>query len=200
MNDEVRLYEGLVRATANVILTIAPTVELSREDIEQRLRIKVWRALDTWSPAWNRPVDKYVVNCVFNEKKDILDLKRRGEIALDSILLAPGEGGDHSKPSQYEQERLAVSAEQVFASVEEDDLQLPSTLTSLELRVVLLLYVQRYQTEIAIELGLSKGEMERTMRSIRAKLADWRPSAAERESVLPTPLRPLEQQQVPRAA
>jgi hypothetical protein len=83
LNTDVRRYEGLVRATAN---RIAPFVEMPLEDIEQRLRIKVWRALVTFDSAIGRPEDQYVLSCVFNEKKDILALRRRGELPLDAML------------------------------------------------------------------------------------------------------------------
>lgn len=187
-NEDVRKYEGLVRATAS---RIAPFVELPVEDIEQRLRIKVWRALATYNPKWGRAEDQYVLGCVFNEKKDILDLKRRGEIGLDSLLRPVDRtlsGDSAGRMDGFEEKHLAIAADSIYGHIEEDDFRLPSTLTGLEQRVVVLLYVQRYQTEIAIELGLSKGEMERTMRSIREKLADWRPSEAERGTAVPLPL------------
>jgi hypothetical protein len=40
---------------------------------------------------------------------------------------------------------------------------------------VLLLYRDYKQSESARHLGLEKHKMERAMRSIRQKLADWRP-------------------------
>jgi RNA polymerase sigma factor (sigma-70 family) len=195
LNTDVRRYEGLVRATAN---RIAPFVEMSVEDVEQRLRIKVWRALSTFNPSHGRAEDQYVLSCVFNEKKDILALRRRGEGSLDALITP--EDRKRNRGDAFEEQYLSVAADQVYASVEEDDLCLPSTLTRDELQVVIRLYAQRYQTEIALELGLSKGEMEKAMRSIRQKLADWRPSEAERGGVLPTPLPPREPHQVPRAA
>jgi RNA polymerase sigma factor (sigma-70 family) len=195
LNTDVRRYEGLVRATAN---RIAPFVEMPVEDIEQRLRIKVWRALVTFNPRVGRAEDQYVVSCVFNEKKDILSLRRRGELPLDAMLTP--EDRKHNRGDAFEEQYLSVAAEQVYASIEEDDLRLPSTLTHLELQVITLLYAQRYQTEIALELGLSKGEMEKSMRSIRVKLADWRPSASERGAALPTPLPPREQHPARHAA
>jgi DNA-directed RNA polymerase specialized sigma24 family protein len=195
LNTDVRRYEGLVRATAN---RIAPFVEMPLEDIEQRLRIKVWRALVTFDSAIGRPEDQYVLSCVFNEKKDILALRRRGELPLDAMLTP--EDRKRNRGDAFEEQYLSVAAEQVYASIEEDDLTLPSTLSHLELRVVTRLYAQRYQTEIALELGLSKGEMEKAMRSIRAKLADWRPSASERGCALLPPLRRREQHQARRVA
>lgn len=186
-SQAVRRYEGLIRATAR---RIEAYVELDFDDIEQRLRIKVWRALLSYDPRRSRlPEDRYVVSCVFNEKKDILNLRRRGDIGIDALMNAArreeeGVFGRRSADS-FEAQYLATTAEQVFGCVEDDDLRLPSTLTELELEIVLLLYTERYQTEVAVALGLSKGEIERAMRSIRVKLADWRPAASVVEAPLP---------------
>ena len=54
------------------------------------------------------------------------------------------------------------------------------TLTLVERRVIVDLYSDHSQRETAFLLGMGRSEMERTMRSIRTKMADWRPRVPQR--------------------
>jgi hypothetical protein len=85
-----------------------------------------------------------------------------------------------------------VPDEHVYAAIEDDDLLIPSTVTAFEKRVLLMLYTGDYkQREIAqrlmpLEYELdedgAKREVERAIRALRDKFADWRP-----DSVNPVP-------------
>jgi hypothetical protein len=45
--------------------------------------------------------------------------------------------------------------------------------------VVALLYLDYSQREAAGHLGLKRNEMERTVRTIRQEMADWRPTSPQ---------------------
>jgi DNA-directed RNA polymerase specialized sigma24 family protein len=68
----------------------------------------------------------------------------------------------------------------VYGVVDEDDVLIPSTVTAFERRVLLLLYTGDYkQGEMALRLGVEKREVEKAIRALRDKFADWCPSASE---------------------
>lgn len=172
---DIRHYEGLVRSTAAIY---EPRVELDYEDIAQRLRIKAWKAIGTYSPGRSQmTVERYVFMCVKNECKDIVKMVRRGDVFIEDQRFAD-ESLDH-----FESRYLSAEHEQVFGEVDEGTPLVPSTLTSIERRVIVMLYRDFTQAEAARALGLRRNQMERTMRSIREKMADWRPSSAERAAV-----------------
>jgi DNA-directed RNA polymerase specialized sigma24 family protein len=52
-------------------------------------------------------------------------------------------------------------------------------LTALERGVLALLYEGYKQREVALRLGVPRGEVERAVKAIRSKMGDWRPSGAE---------------------
>jgi RNA polymerase sigma factor (sigma-70 family) len=168
---EIPYYEGLIRTTAAMC---APRVEVEYEDIVSIFRIKVWRALEAFDPTRSRmPVERYVFSCVKNQEKDLLKRKRRGELYIEDVR-GPGEGGQDAFEEAY------LAAEDDYAGVERELPVIPSTLSQLERQVIVRLYSGLTQRETAFAMLLTRSEMERTMRDIRTKMADWRPSAPER--------------------
>lgn len=182
-------YEGLIRATTRRIQHV---VDEEPEDIAQIFRLKLFTALRRWDPARStrrRPVDpqtlrrlrdSFIFGCIANQKKDLLKRRRREESSIEGCV-TEDDSVDHFELTHG----LTSSPEQVYGAIEDDDLLLPSTLTATERSIIVLLYVGRMQTEAAVELGLTKGEMERAIRSVRVKLADWRPSP--QQGHVPTP-------------
>lgn len=167
---EIVFYEGLIRKTASLYVLY---VDEEFEDIVSIFRIKVWKALAAYDPARSRmPVERYVFSCVKNQAKDLLRRRRRNEVYIAD------NGGDDDGDG-FERQYLCVTADEVFALAEEAPPLIPSTLTDVERAVVVLLYRNFSQRESADRLGLSRPQMERAMRSIRDKLADWKPSATE---------------------
>jgi RNA polymerase sigma factor (sigma-70 family) len=160
VQTDIGFYEGLVRKTAAII---APYVQEDYEDIVSILRIKVWRALEAFDSTRSAmPVERYVFSCVANQKKDLLKRRRRHEVSFDDLADA----------ATYEP---SVTADSVYAEVEAELPVIPCTLTQLERAVILRLYTDCSQRETAVLLGLSRAEMERTVKGIRTKMADWRP-------------------------
>lgn len=177
-------YEGLIFSTAR---RYAAFVDLDLEDVQQILRVKVFKALLSYEPAkatvrvdGRDPRDTYVFQCVKNQAKDLLKKKPRNESFLEDVAPANTtyDATTHA-PSRdrFENDNgLASTHEEVYGAIEDDDLVIPNTLTPLEHRIICLLYASYRQSEVARSLGLAKRDMERSMRSIRAKMEDWRPT------------------------
>lgn len=178
--NKIPAYEGLIFKTATLIEEF---VEIDLEEIRQRMRIKVWRALVSYSPLRaKQSLDGYVFSCVVNEKKDILKQVRRYDYHMDELERQAGQS------EEFEAQYLCLSVEEVFGRVGQESLKLPATLTELERQVVGLLYEGWMQTEIRRGLKLSARAIDDLVRSIREKMADWRPPASERT---PGPTPPL---------
>lgn len=163
---QVEFYEGLIHKTASLYVAY---VQEEFEDIVSILRIKAWRALQSYdSTRSSMPPERYVFSCVKNQCKDLVKRKRRDELFLADLV----EDGSPGFEARY----LQADASQVFAAVEEDDMILPPTLSQLEREIVGLLYLDFSQKEAAGLLGLRRNEMERAVKLIRQKLGDWRPT------------------------
>lgn len=169
---DIAHYEGLIFKTASMYV---PYVEMDFDDIVQVLRIKVWRALEAHDPSKVRTqtIERYVFMCVKNQCKDLVRRRRRGEVFLDDLMPV----GHEDSPVEW-MLQLATDHEQTFGHAEEEELLVPCTLTEVERRVIAWLYLDRTQKEVAGIVGLTRAEMERAMRTIRQKMADWEPSAA----------------------
>jgi DNA-directed RNA polymerase specialized sigma24 family protein len=138
------------------------------DDIRQTYRMKAWYASEKWDPERSTMTqDAFVFSCLKNAEKDLLKRKRRGDVYLED---------------QRMREPRATH-EEVFGEIDEGHPLLPNTLTRVELHAVLLLYQGQPQTEIAPQLGLAVTAMYELMRSIRAKMEDWRPSGVRPGSI-----------------
>jgi RNA polymerase sigma factor (sigma-70 family) len=190
-------YEGLVKQTARMLIDGThpdmrgrKPMEWEEEDVEQVLRIKVLAALRVYDPSrWKKrgargqsPRDMYVYMAVRDKCKDLVKLRRRHDRYIED--LAPGEGprdgvgnGLGGQRDRFEARYLCETADQAFAEVEDALPPLPATLTERERKVLLLMYEEHRQTEIARMLGFSKREVESAVRQIRVKMAAWRPSS-----------------------
>lgn len=165
-NAALSRYEGLIFKHS---LRVLGKVDGDLDDIRQAYRMKAWYAIGKWDPARSRlSLDRFVYGCLKNMEIDLLKRKRHGEVFLE----------DQSARTRRTCEPRATH-EAVFGDVDEGVPLLPNTLTEVELAVITLLYRGYFQTEIAPRVGLAKTEMEATMRSIRSKMADWRPSSKE---------------------
>lgn len=177
---EVGYYEGLVFKTASLVMEQRGGNTDDFEDVRQELRVTVWKAIVAYVPAKaKQPIEKFVFTCLTNRVKDIHRKRRLPEISMEDVAPNGSSGFDNHVVTrdEFEAEHLAVEADLIFASVEEEHLRLPSTLDKTERAIVLLLYCGRTQTEAAEELALTRSQMETRVKRIREKLADWRPSA-----------------------
>jgi RNA polymerase sigma factor (sigma-70 family) len=169
-------YEGLIFTTAQRL--VRQGVEAEMEDIQQILRIRVWKAIERFDASRGKPRDKYVFMVVFDGAKDIAKKKRRGELLIEDIAPAnlSDRGSDSPAPrDKFEERYLSADHEEVYGEVDEGELHLPNTLNERERGVLDLMRRHYRQTEIADVLGITKREVESAVRGIRIKLADWRP-------------------------
>lgn len=172
---EITFYEGLIRKTAAIY---APRIQEEYEDIVSILRIKAWRALVAYDPERStQQVEKFVFSCVTNQVKDLLKRKRRHEVYLADMPRTSVDGDELA--DGVDQRYLSVSDEIVYADVERELPLIPSTLTGVERDILVRLYLDANQRDIALELGLSRADMVRSVRSIRLKMADWQPSSVQ---------------------
>lgn len=181
-------YEGLVRTTASLC---APYVEEDFDDICQFLRYKVWKALLSFEPHKLRVQvagrveiaaarDRYVFSCVQNGKKDVLKKKRHGLLFIEDLAPIDEKGeqsGGHHTFSRSGFEQRYLSIEDAFSHLEDEMPTVPSTLTTSEKAVVLLLYLDFKPAEIAESRGLARKEINALLGSVREKMADWNPAA-----------------------
>lgn len=182
-------FEGLIFRTAIELgkphPQHGPAVQMEREDVQQILRIKLYRALLSFSPEKIRKRGETVANarkrfvfmCLTDQSKDLRKRKRLTEDSLEGLAPADMDGATSGVQSRdrFELRYLSSSHDEVYGTVEDDVLVLPATLSELERRVVAGLMGDYKQAEVARQLGLEKREMEKVMRSIRLKLADWKP-------------------------
>lgn len=182
-DSDIAHFHGLIFKHA---LRVVDEVEMEFEDIVQTYRIKAWQALVSYdasrviAPARRhqpRPTCrcarcKYVFMCLKNMEKDLLKRRRHFDVLIEGF--APGR-----ERESFEQDYLSADHDEVYASVEDEGFTLPSTLDVLERSVIGRLYQDYSQAEARRDLGLSRAEMDRIMRQIRAKLEDWKPSSTE---------------------
>lgn len=175
---ELRHYEGLIFATAQLT---APLVEEDFDDVQQMFRIKAWRAVCAYDPARSRMSrDRYVFMVLKNLQKDIIKKKRRGDVSIEGLTARETESGELDTRDSFDERYLSSTEEAVYREVIEGLPLIPSTLSDLERRVLCLLYSDYKQSEVGRALSLEKRDVERCVRSIRMKMADWRPSSTRK--------------------
>lgn len=167
-------FEGLVHETARQI--VAGGVEMEHEDVAQMLRLTVWKAVIDFDARHRRglPLRRYVFMCVANRRKDIETRRpRRYNSSIDEIR-ARSNFVDESQTiaDWFDSRYLCTQAEQAFAEVDEA-VELPADLTEVERQVIALRLDGHLLFEIERELGLSRSQRERVMRSVRDKLAPF---------------------------
>lgn len=170
---DLEQFRGLVHKTASMVVG---TVEDEYDDIVQVLWIKVWKAQLAYDPTRSRmTVKAYTFGCLVNQVKDIKKKRRRGhfETSLEGLAESVGLESRDSVVTPA----LVSTASEVYAEVEVEAPHLPNTLTEVELQAVVLLAADYKHKEAAQLLGLGDRQMDRLVRSVKLKLADWKPSA-----------------------
>lgn len=174
-HQDIYHYEGLVRKTA---ARLVKDLEDDFDEICQFLREKVWKGLESFSSQKVRTTSKYtpaqqceryVFSCVTNGVKDLVKKKRRNLVFIEDIArLDDGEVLADSFFDRY------LSIEDAYPSFTEVPL-IPSTLSSVERRVVLFYYSGYTTAEIAVETALPTNEVLKAAATVREKMADWNP-------------------------
>ena len=181
-NVDLRVFEGLVRTTARMF---AAQVGREEEDLAQELRVRVWRAAASYDPSkttigLKRYVYSAVANKVKDYKRDAARDARRRELTGVSIIhiedmRLPFNDGHGSTQEAFESRHHFVLRETVYGRVEEAFV-LPSTVTEREASVLVMLMSDATKAEVAASLGITPFAVEECRRSLRLKLADWKPS------------------------
>lgn len=194
--DTLNHYEGLVRTTASLYVTIMAAGAMDFEDICQVLRVRVWKALEAFDErrlvgkakacregdhSCRCPRCRFVFMCVRNQGKDLVKRGRDSRTINDLHIedVAPTINGNGADRDAFELRYLSTDDEQVFMSVLEEPPIVPSTLSLDERRVLKMLFNDYRQAEIAPILRLSQSQVKTAVKGIRAKMADWCPSATE---------------------
>lgn len=177
---QVQFYEGLVRKTAGRYQGV---IQEEYEDLCAILRIKCWRALESFDPAKSRvPIQNYVFSCMRNQVKDLLKRKKRNDLYIEEIApVSPNPRGGQPRPSardRFEERYSSAAEEEVFAEVLAETPLIPSTLTTLERGVVILLYLEYGQAQMAESLGVNKREIAKAVKGVKDKMSDWKPSSS----------------------
>lgn len=193
LNVQVAQFEGLVYSTARLI--IEQGVELEFEDVRQLLRIKVLYAVRRYSKDRSGlSLQRFVFGAVRNVRKDIELRPRRFLRSIEDLRddahhrgsSAPADTGERAE--RFDAQYLSIDAERVYFEIEDEAPCWMSRLTKCERAIVKLRSDGLRLDEIDHALGLEPGLAQTAMRSVREKLADWRPSAPEPRSA---PMRPL---------
>jgi RNA polymerase sigma factor (sigma-70 family) len=180
---KLREYEGLIRCTA---ARYAPILdEHDFDDVQQVLRLKVWRALAAYDPRRSSQTEQgFVFSCVTNQVKDLLkSSSRRNEARGGRQLYIEEErqvGPDGASSTKFDTDYMSVTEDEVYAVVLDERVKLPSTVNQFERRVIALLLLDFNQTEIAAKLCVTRTKVRAAQAEIQVKMADWRPSSAER--------------------
>lgn len=174
-------FEGLIRQTAAML---DPLIEEDFDDIQQLLRVKIWKAVEKFDPARSKlPLKRYVFGCMMNYTKDLKKQDvRRKERQRGSLLFIEDFVGPERRDQrdQFDAQYLAVVADVVYLHVEDEDPLLPNTLTDQERRLIALLCQDEdsSQAKLGRELGVGTKKVQALLKSIRLKMADWNPSEA----------------------
>lgn len=180
-------YEGLIYSTA---ARYAPYLDQELEDVQQILRLKVAQAVVAFNPKRVRvsrerrreELDGFVFMCVTNRVKDLLKQQSRLNKSRKMGSQLYIEDQAETNPDGFEREYLQISADEVYAEVEEENLELPSTLEPFERAVVVLLLLHMNQTEIAAILQVRRVKVREAHRAVMVKMADWHPGAGPEPS------------------
>lgn len=178
-------YDGLVFKTAEMFSAM---VGMEREDLQQELRIRVFKAKRMFDPARSNMTEStYIFSCVTNFVKD---LKRKaafrsGAVRIEHIEDHREEDLGDNDMARFEFRYMHVSEEEAFAIL--GQFTMPATITDRERDVLALLVAGYEHGEIAGMLTISKWAVSSAARDLRAKLADWRPSGTSESDAPASP-------------
>jgi DNA-directed RNA polymerase specialized sigma24 family protein len=177
---DLEQFEGLLFRTTVLLM---PYVEEDFDDVRQLLRIKVWRAYESYDSSRSKmTVKAFVFGCLYNYAKDIRKRRHRGDLFIED--LAPA-AADASRPrgasatDRFYAQYLAVSQELAFFDVEDEAPTLPNTLTETERQVIGFLLLDYTATEITRTLGVGPKRLRAIRDRIEEKMEDWRPNTED---------------------
>lgn len=178
----VEFYEGLVKSTAG---KYHAKVQEEYEDMCQTLRLKVLEALASYDPSRaKQPIKGYVFSCVVNKVKDYLKRRRRNDLHLEDVAPQWMGSPDRHKSGntdKFDGQYFMEEEAEAFRDILRQTPLLPSDLTPTEETVLLGLYLECQQKEIAERFDLTPREVAKAVKALKEKMADWRPGAQSEE-------------------
>lgn len=185
--ESIAAYEGLVFKTSQMF---HDQVGLELDDMRQELRLSVLKARRAFHSKRSRLTERaFVYGCVANRVKDMKrDAARRRNGRL--VVVHVGEDSLDWFEFTYRQ----VTHDEVFGAIEDGSFRLPATITDGEQEILLMLVVGYTQTEIASSQGIAYATVNASVRSLREKMADWRPNGT------PVPVAPAPEPEPERVA
>lgn len=176
LRGTVEAFEGLVRSTSRMYFE---GLRMDEDDVQQFLRVKVWKALESYrAAAATQSVEGYVFTCVRNGVKDLLKQADRAKRNRPECFLED-QYASEAASERFHFRYLAYDEDGIREAYVERTVELPSTLNFMERHVVALLYEGLNQTEIAVALGCTRTRVRNTHASVQAKMMDWAPGAQE---------------------
>lgn len=168
----VEAFEGLVLRTAGMYYR---GLRMDEDDVRQFLRIKVWKALESYRRQLaTQSVEGYVFMCVSNGVKDLLKQADRAKRNKPECYLEDQYRTEAAR-ERFHVKHLSHDEDGLREAYLERTVELPSTLDFMERHVVALLYEGLNQTEIARTLGVTRTRVRNTHASVQAKMMDWAP-------------------------
>lgn len=181
MRQEVDLaaYEGLIFSTAKRYVEY---LDDDLDDIRQVLRVKVWQALVAFDSGRSRlhagcvedARNSFVFSCVRNRVKDLLKEQDRRNTRRNGTQWYIEDLTDDL--GSFEGRYLAEEDPALLALVD-GEVELPSTLTTMERELVGLLLLDCTRGEIAAVLGITRKRVLATHKAVRVKMQDWKPTS-----------------------
>jgi RNA polymerase sigma factor (sigma-70 family) len=176
--NRVEFYEGLVKSTAS---KYHAKVQEEYEDMCQTLRLKVMEALAGYDPKRARqPIEGYVFQCVVNKVKDYCKRRRRDDLYMEDVATSWSGSADGARQEittdRFEAQYFLEQEADAFGDILRQTPLLPAELTDVEERVLLGLYIECQQKEIAVRFDLTPREVAKAVKAIKVKMADWKPS------------------------
>jgi DNA-directed RNA polymerase specialized sigma24 family protein len=110
--------------------------------------------------------------------KDLLKRRRDDNLMIEDMRarsVVDGAGSDYFT-SGFDARYLSSEEEEAFAEVLDDDVLIPSTLSEDERKVLVCMYLEYTQADMADKLSLSRKEVATAVKNIRIKMEDWRPT------------------------
>ena len=180
-------YEGLVLSTSRMY---ASWVHRDEEDLAQELRVRVWRALQTYdSSKSSQTVERYVFGAITNKIKDFKrDAKRaadRGHVLhIEDFLTAHYSqlsdsimGGHATGAERFADKHHFMEEEEAYDVLYDADLSWPDGATDTERSVAELLVIGVSREEIADLMRIKRARIGLLLRSLRDRF-DQQPLAA----------------------
>lgn len=152
MQQKLEEYEGLVIATTRYWRHCI-TYDLADEDIQQELRMKVWRALLVFDPSRGYPEKNHVFGAVRNRIKDLIGKKRREKVEVLVSTFEPS--SDFHESNNFFSGKLHKGHAKDYASIDDEKSDILFGLDEIDQWIGILMAQGYNAPEISREMGIT---------------------------------------------